>query len=293
MTPASGTQLADRPTRFIGVERCRGWQLKHYEITLDGLEVAGEIRDAVGAVVDAHLAGSPHEPSVGFVILHAGTDAVWMLVDLWQNELLYQALFRAALDTPTNFEPVGSDGPVGCVWELRVISHERGAYVRSKHEPDEPAKATAYLSDTDGAVVPSLGDLPQCNHRVTLTAFAERWDAGDVDGVMDLFSEDPVYRASTGSGPGSVHRGRDDVRAAIERVMAAESAHGTPPQAEQTILVEGDRAISTWAYQGQGPAGEPCLIEGVDLWTFEGGRIAIKDAYRKAFPDRCERGELA
>jgi hypothetical protein len=67
--------------------------------------------------------------------------------------------------------------------------------------------------------------------------------------------------------------------------MALESAHGKPPPTERTILIEGHRGISSWAYQRRDHQGESCVIEGVDLWTFEQGRIAIKDAYRKAFPD--------
>jgi len=46
---------------------------------------------------------------------------------------------------------------------------------------------------------------------------------------MELLTENPVYRASTGPGPGEVHHGLAEVRAAFERVLATESAFGTLP----------------------------------------------------------------
>jgi len=43
--------------------------------------------------------------------------------------------------------------------------------------------------------------------------------------------------------------------------------------------------MSSWSYRGQDHLGKSCQIEGIDLWVFEQGRIALKDAYRKAFSD--------
>lgn len=290
MTASPETRFTDRPTRFVGVDERQGWRLKHYEITLDGAEVAREIRAAMDAVIDEHLAGTTIEPFVGFVIVHAGKDAVWLLIDLWQNELLYHAVFRAELDSPGAFAPVASGGLAGCVWEFRVIAHEREAYVGSSRAVGDLAWAETYLSDSCGAAVSGAKVNGQSGHRATIETFNTRWNAGDVNGLMDLLSEFPEYRASTGWGPGEVYRGRDEVRTAIERIMASESTHGQPPPTEQAILIEGHRGISSWAYQGRDHKGKPCVIEGVDLWTFDGDRIAIKDAYRKAFLDPCESG---
>lgn len=288
--PLAQVRFADRPTRFIGVDKLQGWQLKRYEITLDGAEITYEIRVAVDAVIDRHLAGAMIKPSVGFVILHAGKDAIWLLIDLWHNELIYHTLFRAELESPSVFAPVGSGGLAGCVWELRVIAHERNAYVRSSREANDLVWTETYLSDSCGAIAPLVKVNEREGHRTTIETFNARWNAGDVDGLMDLLSEFPEYRASTGTGPGEVYRGRDQVRSAIKRIMASESTHGKPPHTDPAILVEGHRGISSWAYRGRDHQGNPCVIEGVDLWTFEGEHITIKDAYRKAFPEPRENG---
>lgn len=42
-----------------------------------------------------------------------------------------------------------------------------------------------------------------------------------------------------------------------------------------------DRAFASWTFHGIGPDGTPMTYRGVDLFVFEGDRIALKDAYRK------------
>ena len=42
-----------------------------------------------------------------------------------------------------------------------------------------------------------------------IAAFSKAWATGDVDGVMALFNDDPVYRTSTGGGTGTTFSGRD------------------------------------------------------------------------------------
>ena len=51
-----------------------------------------------------------------------------------------------------------------------------------------------------------------------ISAFSKAWAAGDVDGVMALFNDDPVYRTSTGGGTGTTFSGRDEVRSAVARM---------------------------------------------------------------------------
>tara|TARA_E500000318_G_scaffold102269_1_gene106447 strand:- start:2783 stop:3676 length:894 start_codon:yes stop_codon:yes gene_type:complete len=279
-------QFTERPTRFVGTDDRQGWRLKRYEITLTGVEVASEIRAGAEATVDRHLAAVAIEPSVGFVVMHAGEDAIWLLINLWNHELLHQVTLSASLDTPDVFAPVDADGPSACVWELRVIAHEREAYVRHVlHAPTDPARYDTYLSDSSGEHIPGADANGRCNHRAVIEAFNARWSDGDVDGLMKLLTENPVYRASTGPGPGEAHHGQAEVRAAFERVMATESALGASPPDKPLILIDGNQGISSWAYRGRDHLGNPSLIEGVDLWVFEQGRIALKDAYRKAFPD--------
>lgn len=118
-----------------------------------------------------------------------------------------------------------------------------------------------------------------------LEHFSQAWARADVGALMDLMTDDPVYRASTGPEPGALYQGRDAVRAAFTRLLAAS------PPAEEAALPPGDRfffgnrALSFWSLPGTAPDGTPTVVEGVDVLTFaDDGRIAIKDAYRKAWP---------
>lgn len=45
--------------------------------------------------------------------------------------------------------------------------------------------------------------------------------------------------------------------------------------------------MSTWAVAAHRVDGTPTVIDGIDVWTFDDGRIAIKDAYRKSFSDHA------
>ena len=42
-----------------------------------------------------------------------------------------------------------------------------------------------------------------------------------------------------------------------------------------------DRAFASWTFHGISPEGQPMTYRGVDLFVFDGDRIAVKDAYRK------------
>lgn len=122
----------------------------------------------------------------------------------------------------------------------------------------------------------------------TLARFSAAWGAGDVDGLLQLMSDEPVYKGSTGPCPGTVYVGRDNVRRAFERMVGrahnqAEGSDATaaPPEA----YFFGDRALVFWCLALPDADGSLSDVEGVDVITFtEDGRIAVKDAYRKAFP---------
>jgi hypothetical protein len=40
-----------------------------------------------------------------------------------------------------------------------------------------------------------------------------------------------------------------------------------------------------WFYPATRAGGSTVTVEGVDLWSFEAGHVATKDAYRKSFED--------
>jgi ketosteroid isomerase-like protein len=118
----------------------------------------------------------------------------------------------------------------------------------------------------------------------TLRRFSEAWARGDVDGLMRLMTDAPTYKASVGPGPGAVHRGREQVRAAFSRMFAAPPTPSDPPPPAGEVVFFGNRALSFWTLRGRAPDGSSALVDGVDVMTFdESGRIAVKDSYRKTW----------
>ncbi len=115
-----------------------------------------------------------------------------------------------------------------------------------------------------------------------LQAFAEAWNAHDLDSLMSCMTDDCVFDASAGPevcGARSV--GREEVRAAFARVFA------DFPDAqwhEPRHFASGDRGVSEWTFTGTRADGARFEVNGCDLLTFRDGRIAVKNSYRKNRP---------
>ncbi len=117
-----------------------------------------------------------------------------------------------------------------------------------------------------------------------IAAFSEAWAAGDVDGVMALFNDDPVYRTSTGGGTGTTFTGRDQVRSAVERMTQNNSFVGDDSLETAEVIDGGYRSVVFWKIAFPSPNGEMTLVDGLDVFTFDKDfRIARKDAFRKAW----------
>lgn len=116
----------------------------------------------------------------------------------------------------------------------------------------------------------------------TLAAFADAWNRHDVDALMTFMADDCVFE--TVSGPqacGSRHVGPAAVRAAFE------SAWKNFPDAQWrngTHFVAGDRGVSEWLFTGTAADGSRVEANGVDIFTFRDGRIAVKNVFRKDRP---------
>jgi ketosteroid isomerase-like protein len=118
-------------------------------------------------------------------------------------------------------------------------------------------------------------DPTEAEIRDLLARFAAAWAVRDVTAVLDLMCEDGVYGASVGPEPGTTYRGRNE----IERGLRAMFAHDDGAAIDQgEPLVAAGRAVTTWTYRFATGRVE----RGVDVWRFRDGRIAVKDAYRKA-----------
>ncbi|MEM9064790.1 MAG: hypothetical protein AAGB51_04805 [Planctomycetota bacterium] len=148
-----------RVLAFEGVNNAQGIALKCYHISrvqepteraiyLATLEAALATTDA--SLAEDTQAGSHH--GAGFLCIHFGEHASWLLVSWWVDEcILCQRMFRAELGT-TSFEAFKTN-VIGCTWELAVHCHERAAWARHVLYSDEDEWLDRYLKDvTQGEI---------------------------------------------------------------------------------------------------------------------------------------------
>ena len=127
--------------------------------------------------------------------------------------------------------------------------------------------------------------MPNVNAQVaveTLQAFADAWNRHDVEALMSFMTEDCVFETSSGSELcGTRYMGFSSVRAGFAEVWA------TYPDAHwgnARHFVAGDRGVSEWTFTGTRADGTRSEVQGCDLFTFRGGKIALKNSYRKNRP---------
>jgi ketosteroid isomerase-like protein len=112
-----------------------------------------------------------------------------------------------------------------------------------------------------------------------LAAFADAWNRHDTDAILSMMTEDCIFEASRGPDvKGTVYTGQDEVRRGVDEVFA------TFPDAQWNQprhFVAGDRGVSEWVFTATSPDGSRVEVQGSDVFTFKGGKIAVKNSYRK------------
>ena len=115
-----------------------------------------------------------------------------------------------------------------------------------------------------------------------LQAFTDAWNRHDVDALMAAMTDACVFEGAAGPDAcGTRFEGREAVRAGFAQ------AWKTFPDAQWTNgrhFVCGERGVSEWTFVGTKADGTRIHANGCDLFTFRGGRIAVKNAFRKDRP---------
>jgi steroid delta-isomerase-like uncharacterized protein len=115
-----------------------------------------------------------------------------------------------------------------------------------------------------------------------LQAFADAWNRHDVDALMSFMTEDCVFESSAGADVcGTRYVGVEAVRGGFAEVWAIfPDAHW----GNAHHFVIGDRGVSEWTFTGTRADGTRVEVHGCDLFTFRGGKILLKNSYRKNRP---------
>ncbi len=117
----------------------------------------------------------------------------------------------------------------------------------------------------------------------TLAAFSAAWNRHDIDALMSFMHPDCVFQTAAGPDScGTRHVGPEAVRKAFA------VAWETVPDAQwtrDTHHVHGEFGVSEWTFTGTAADGSRIESDGVDLFTFKDGKIALKNVFRKARPN--------
>ena len=112
-----------------------------------------------------------------------------------------------------------------------------------------------------------------------LEAFFEACNDHDVERIAGFFTADGMYLASVGPyDDGTTFRGPDEVGRGFAAFFAM---YPDGNYTDIEVMVHGERGMASWTFTGTPPTGAPMSYRGVDLFRFEDGRIARKDAFRK------------
>jgi ketosteroid isomerase-like protein len=116
-----------------------------------------------------------------------------------------------------------------------------------------------------------------------LAEFSNAWNRHDIDALMSFMSDDCVFQTAAGPDAcGTRITGREAVRRAFE------AAWQTVPDAQWingVHFVHGDFGTSQWTFTGTAADGSRIESDGIDVFTFKGGKIQLKNVFRKARPN--------
>jgi len=138
-----------RPIEFIDQVTSEGWRIKVYGISAKSLPLPEEVVSEVLKNVLSHLpqpAVTEHRYGVGFLIIHQGTMRNWFLLDWWEKEdIIHHKLFSAPLDKISAITAEADKSLIACVHELRVITFESEAWIKTALGRDDNPDFEKYL----------------------------------------------------------------------------------------------------------------------------------------------------
>jgi ketosteroid isomerase-like protein len=108
-----------------------------------------------------------------------------------------------------------------------------------------------------------------------LKAFADAWNNHDIDILMNHMAEDGIFISSSGARAG----GAEAVREAFTSVF---EAFPDARWCNDVHFVNDNRGVSEWVFSGT-DADDGTVVEekGCDIFTFQDGKIIVKDTYLK------------
>lgn len=115
-----------------------------------------------------------------------------------------------------------------------------------------------------------------------LDTLTKAWNDQDVDTIVSLFADDGAYHEPAGPETlGNTHVGHDAILQALKKSFALFPDGRIVPTAPAVIM--DDNAVSEWNFEFSAKTGRKRSVHGVDVFTFDNGKIKHKNAFLKQY----------
>ena len=112
-----------------------------------------------------------------------------------------------------------------------------------------------------------------------LQKFADAWTEHDIDLLMSFMSDNPIFQLSSGPNiDGMKYSGFENVKQGFQAVL---DKFPDGKWIEDSHFVAGDRGVSEWTFTTTDNEGIESKVRGCDIFTFEEGKISVKNSFRK------------
>jgi hypothetical protein len=108
-------------------------------------------------------------------------------------------------------------------------------------------------------------------------AFMRAWGQKDIDSVVGFFAEDAIFIASAGPEPGRTVKGLGAIRSIVSAMFDKLDSSTISTE----IWSTGADHFAVWVACDPDNAAGRIISRGIDHFIISGGKITLKDAYRK------------
>ncbi|HEV2045231.1 MAG TPA: hypothetical protein VGQ95_01400 [Chthoniobacterales bacterium] len=138
-----------RSFRFVELLSIKDWRMKLYGIAWHRELPRPELLEAARRVAADTLAKeTANNYKVGFIGAHDGRNACFVFVDFWGNENeLFHRVFLSRGNEPQALSPWKISDSSVCVWDLRLQSFERDAWIKHVLKNTDAPDFDSYLQE--------------------------------------------------------------------------------------------------------------------------------------------------
>ena len=153
-----------------------------------------------------------------------------------------------------------------------------GIGCKAKETPKAAAKEEAKLAEAPAPPAPAThnasgGLMTAAQIKDTITKFTDAFNVNDLDLAMTFFSDDAVYEP----GDGKIHRGKAEIRAALEPQFNGAFGAMRFDERDMVIDVENRKAAFRWVCRHDishaKPRGLVWFLRGIFIWLSLGKRF--------------------